>query len=54
MQAAAITPVTSPVETEVLRIRELIERNQFAAALSAAPKGNYLNNNAFFFGQGGN
>jgi tetratricopeptide (TPR) repeat protein len=36
MQPAAITPVTSPVETEVLRIRGLIERNQFAAALSAA------------------
>src|ERR1700692_239547 len=36
MQAAAITPVTSPVETEVLRIRGLIERNQFATALSAA------------------
>jgi tetratricopeptide (TPR) repeat protein len=36
MQAAAITPVTSPVETEVLRIRGLIERNEFAAALSAA------------------
>jgi hypothetical protein len=36
MQAAAITPVRSPVETEVLRIRGLIERNQFAAALSAA------------------
>jgi tetratricopeptide (TPR) repeat protein len=36
MQAAATTPVTSPVEAEVLRIRGLLERNQFGAALSAA------------------
>jgi tetratricopeptide (TPR) repeat protein len=36
MQSAAITPVTSPVEAEVLRIRGLIEHNQFGAALSAA------------------
>jgi tetratricopeptide (TPR) repeat protein len=36
MQAAAITPVISPVEAEVLRIRALIDRNQFGAALSAA------------------
>jgi tetratricopeptide (TPR) repeat protein len=36
MQATAITPATSPVEAEVLRIRGLIERNQFGAALSAA------------------
>src|ERR1700675_457936 len=36
MQPAAITPVPSPGETEVLRIRGLIEPNQFAAALSAA------------------
>src|SRR3982074_2345234 len=36
MQAAAITPVTSPVEAEVLRIRGLMEHNQFGAALSAA------------------
>jgi len=36
MQAAAITPVISPVEAEVLRIRALIEHNQFGAALSAA------------------
>jgi tetratricopeptide (TPR) repeat protein len=36
MQAAAITPVTSPIEAEVVRIRGLIERNQFGAALSAA------------------
>jgi tetratricopeptide (TPR) repeat protein len=36
MQATPIAPVTSPVEAEVLRIRGLIERNQFAAALSAA------------------
>jgi tetratricopeptide (TPR) repeat protein len=36
MQAAPIAPVTSPIEAEVLRIRGLIERNQFAAALSAA------------------
>src|ERR1700676_4226770 len=35
MQAAATTPATSPVEAEVLRIRELLERNQFGAALSA-------------------
>jgi tetratricopeptide (TPR) repeat protein len=35
MQAAATTPVTSPVEAEVLRIRGLLERNQFGAALSA-------------------
>ncbi len=35
MQAAAITSATSPVEAEVLRIRGLIERNQFGAALSA-------------------
>ena len=36
MQAAAIAPAKSPVETEVLRIRALIERQQFAAALQAA------------------
>ena len=36
MQAAATTPATSPVEAEVLRIRGLLERNQFGAALSAA------------------
>jgi tetratricopeptide (TPR) repeat protein len=36
MQAAATPPVTSSVEAEVLRIRGLIERNQFGAALSAA------------------
>jgi tetratricopeptide (TPR) repeat protein len=35
-QAAVPSPATSAVETEVLRIRELLERNQFAAALSAA------------------
>jgi tetratricopeptide (TPR) repeat protein len=35
MQAAAITPGTSPIEAEVLRIRGLIERNQFGAALGA-------------------
>src|SRR6266436_10087181 len=35
MQAAATTPTTSPVEAEVLRIRGLLERNQFGAALSA-------------------
>ena len=35
MQAAATPPVTSPVEAEVLRIRALLERNQFSAALSA-------------------
>jgi tetratricopeptide (TPR) repeat protein len=36
MQAAAITPAISPVEAEVRRIRALLERNQFGAALSAA------------------
>jgi tetratricopeptide (TPR) repeat protein len=36
MQAAPVTPALSPVEAEVLRIRALIERNQFGAALSAA------------------
>src|SRR6266404_2099345 len=36
MQAAAITTVTSPVEAEVLRIRGLVEHNQFGAALAAA------------------
>jgi tetratricopeptide (TPR) repeat protein len=35
MQAAAITPALSPVEAEVLRIRALLERSQFGAALSA-------------------
>jgi tetratricopeptide (TPR) repeat protein len=34
MQPADI-PAASPVETEVLRIRELLERNQFDAALAA-------------------
>jgi tetratricopeptide (TPR) repeat protein len=36
MQAGVTTPATSPVEAEVLRIRALMERNQFGAALSAA------------------
>src|SRR5450755_2927778 len=36
MQAAPTIPAASPVEAEVLRIRELLERNQFPAALSAA------------------
>jgi len=37
MQAAPLTPAPpSPVEAEVLRIREAVERKQFAAALSAA------------------
>ena len=36
MQAAATTPVTSPIEAEVQRIRGLLERNQFGPALSAA------------------
>jgi tetratricopeptide (TPR) repeat protein len=36
MPAAAPSSPTSPVEAEVLRIRGLIERNQFAAALIAA------------------
>jgi len=36
MQAAATTSALSPVEAEVLRIRALLERNQFGAALSAA------------------
>jgi tetratricopeptide (TPR) repeat protein len=35
MQTATATPATSPVEAEVLRIRGLIERNEFAAALAA-------------------
>jgi tetratricopeptide (TPR) repeat protein len=36
MQAAALTPDPSPVEAEVLRIRELLERREFIAALDAA------------------
>ena len=36
MPAATIVPATSPVEAEVLRIRGLMERNQFGAALTAA------------------
>jgi tetratricopeptide (TPR) repeat protein len=36
MQAAATTSALSPVEAEVLRIRALLERNQFGAALSGA------------------
>jgi tetratricopeptide (TPR) repeat protein len=36
MQAVPEIPAGSSVEAEVLRIRELLERNQFAAALSAA------------------
>jgi tetratricopeptide (TPR) repeat protein len=36
MQAAALSPAISPVESEVLRIRELLERNQYGAALGAA------------------
>jgi tetratricopeptide (TPR) repeat protein len=35
MQVAATPSVTSPVEAEVLRIRALLEQNQYAAALSA-------------------
>ena len=35
MQTAPQAPAPSPVETQVLRIRELLQRNQFAAALSA-------------------
>jgi len=35
-QAAAPNPPVSAVEAEVLRIRELLERNQFGAALGAA------------------
>src|SRR5450631_1120642 len=38
MPAAALSPPTSPVEAEVRRIRELLERSEFAAALSAAEK----------------
>jgi tetratricopeptide (TPR) repeat protein len=34
--ATATTNTLSPIEAEVLRIRALLERNQFAAALSAA------------------
>jgi len=36
MQAAATSPAPSSVEAEVLRIRALMERNQFDAALAAA------------------
>jgi tetratricopeptide (TPR) repeat protein len=36
MNAGAISPSISPVETEVRRIRALLEQNQFAAALGAA------------------
>jgi tetratricopeptide (TPR) repeat protein len=36
MSAALPAPHTSPVEAEVLRIRELLERKQHAAALAAA------------------
>jgi tetratricopeptide (TPR) repeat protein len=36
MSAPATSPSPSPVEGEVLRIRGLLERNQFAAALAAA------------------
>jgi tetratricopeptide (TPR) repeat protein len=36
MQVAAMTPAPSPVEAEVGRIRALLERSQFGAALSAA------------------
>lgn len=36
MQAAALSPEKSSIEAEVLRIRELLERNQFGAALGAA------------------
>jgi tetratricopeptide (TPR) repeat protein len=36
MQAANPSPALSRIETEVLRIRQLIERGQFAAALAAA------------------
>jgi len=36
MAAAAIDPPTSPIEAEVRRIRGLLARNEFAAALAAA------------------
>ncbi len=36
MQSAVTAPAASPVETEVMRIRALMERNQFDAALAAA------------------
>ena len=36
MEAAAVHPFTSRVEAEVLRIRALLEKSQFAQALSAA------------------
>jgi tetratricopeptide (TPR) repeat protein len=36
MEAATLTAVASPVETAVRRIREMLERTQFAAALAAA------------------
>jgi tetratricopeptide (TPR) repeat protein len=38
MQAAEPIPTPSPVETEVLRIRGLMEQNQFPAALAAAER----------------
>jgi tetratricopeptide (TPR) repeat protein len=38
MPAAALNPPTSPVEAEVRRIRELLERSEFAGALSVAEK----------------
>jgi tetratricopeptide (TPR) repeat protein len=38
MAAAALNPSTSPVEAEVHRIRALLERSEFAAALTAAEK----------------
>ena len=38
MQAADAVATPSPVETEVLRIRGLLERSQFAAALEAAQR----------------
>jgi tetratricopeptide (TPR) repeat protein len=36
MEAAAATPIHSPVETEVARIRALMENSQFAQALAGA------------------
>jgi tetratricopeptide (TPR) repeat protein len=36
MQATALNPPKSPVETEVLRIRGMLEKNRFAEALAAS------------------
>ena len=38
MQSTSLKPAASPVEEEVRRIRELLEGNQFGAALAAAKR----------------